>query len=327
MSATITAPSGSSYTKKQLTVTISLGKGTFGNTGASIVTLSNLRIKATVTKSASPAFDSAEIRIYGVQPSIMNAVSTLGIFFVGARLGNLVTLSASEGGTAPSVVFHGYLNRCWQDFSEAPETALQIISFVGYEGAIRPVPPTSYPGTADVAQIMSGLALTMGMKFENNGVQAKVSNGYYPGSARNQADQLARDANIEMYIDSGTTPNTLAIWPKSGTRIGQIPLISVTSGSINYPKYQSNGMSFTTLFNPNIRVGGQIQMQSTVGQAAQSLAPNSSQPPADTQTGGPNGLWYVAENGLTHELSSELPGGPWFTEVSCVRVPGVPSVP
>jgi hypothetical protein len=48
--------------------------------------------------------------------------------------------------------------------------------------------------------------------------------------------------------------------------------------------------------------------------------------PATTQSGGPNGLWYVSAGGLTHELSSQLPGGPWFSEVQTTRVPGVPAV-
>ena len=50
--------------------------------------------------------------------------------------------------------------------------------------------------------------------------------------------------------------------------VGRYLLIISQSGIIGYPTFQSNGMSFKTLFNPNIRLGGQIQMQSSVGNAA-----------------------------------------------------------
>jgi hypothetical protein len=192
-----------------------------------------------------------------------------------------------------------------------------------------PAAPSSYPGNADVATILSGIATALGWGFENNGVQVKLSNGYFPGTARQQIHDIARAANIELYEDHGGAKVTLAIWPKTGTRGGQIPLISAATGLIGYPKFQSNGMSFTTLFNPNIRLGARIQMQSSTGQAAQN-APASAGLPAGTQSGGPNGLWYVAAAGggaLSHDLSSQLPDGPWFTHCSCVRVPGPTSAP
>jgi hypothetical protein len=333
MSGTSSPPSGSSYVQRQLNFTITLGKGTFGQSGQNTVKLSNLRAKVDVLKGGFPAMDQAQIRIYGVQPAIMNQVSTLGIPLQMIRLGNTVTVEAGDTTNGFAVVYTGYMMRCWQDFSEAPETSLQIEAFGGMAAALYPVPPITFPGSADVATIMSGLANTMGMRFENNGVQVKISSPYFAGTAMEQAHALARAANIEMYPDfsqpagnsSSQTPvagGTLAIWPKLGTRTKAIPLISAASGLVGYPQFESNGMTFTTLYNPNIFLGGQIQMQSSVGAAA-TTAPSDAPVPAGTQTGGPNGLWYVVAP-LAHDLSSQLPGGPWFTSVHCQRIPGSP---
>jgi hypothetical protein len=265
----------------------------------------------------------------------MNQVSTLGIPLSMVRLGNTVTIQAGDPVNGMSIVYYGYMHQCWQDFSEVPETSLQIMAFGGYPAAVQPASPSSYPGNADVASIMSGLATSMGMGFENNGVQARLANGYFPGTALQQAHDIARAANIEMYVDTATAGGTLAIWPKTGTRGGSIPLISAASGMIGYPKFQSNGMSFTTLFNPSIRLGGQIQMQSslTFGAASsgsQSPSTGYSAQSQPQQQGGPNGLWYVAAGGdgaLAHNLSAQLPDGPWFTTCQCVRVPGTPGTP
>jgi hypothetical protein len=306
-----------SYTKKVLNVTITLGQGAFGDSGKNTVRLTGLRVTATILKSGTPALDRAMLRVYGVPASIMNQVSTLGIPLQMIRLGNTVTLEAGDvNGT--SIVYSGYMHECYQDLSEAPESALMINAFGGMDQAIKPVPPISFPGPISVATIMSGLATTMGMTFENSGVTTVLPASYFPGTALQQAQDVARAADIEMAIDTATLPNTLAIWPKNGTRGGQIPLINAASGLIGYPTFQSSGMGFQCLYNPNIRLGAQIKMESTAGAAAAGSASASG-----NLVGGPNGFWYVTSP-LSHNLSSELPGGPWSTEVSCSRVPGSP---
>jgi hypothetical protein len=180
---------------------------------------------------------------------------------------------------------------------------------------------------------MSGLATQMGLVFENNGVQVQLSSPYFAGTALQQAQKCAKAANIEMYIDTGTaclgtSPNgtaepiktvlgTLAIWPKSGTRGGTIPQISAASGMIGYPRWFNSGMEFRTLFNPSVRVGGVINMESSLGTGV--VYQNPALPkPEQVLAGGPNGRWYV--NGpVVHDLSAQMPGGPWMTEARCTR--------
>ena len=314
--------SGTSYTQKAIDVTITLGLGTFGDTGKNTVTLKGLRVLASIIKSGYPSLDRANVRVYGLPPSIMNTVSTLGIPRPMIRKNNIVTVQAGDTTNGMSVVYSGFMLDCYQDYSEAPETSLVIASYGGALSMIESAAPSSFPGSGDVATIMSGLALQMGMKFENNGVQVKLSSPYFSGSLMSQAHQLARAANIEMYPDTSTIPGTLAIWPKLGTRGGKIPLINTASGLVGYPTFQSNGMSFKTLFNPNIILNGKIQMQSSVGVAPTTVGANGPVE-AGTQSGGPNGFWFVT-NPLVHDLSAEVPGGPWFTSCSCVRVPGQP---
>lgn len=319
-------PSGSSYAERAINITITLGQGSFGGSGQNTVKLTGLRSVVSILKGGFPSMDSAQIRVYGVQPSIMNQVSTLGIPLAMIRLGNTVTVEAGDSVNGMSVVYSGYMHECWQDFSEVPETSLQIMGYGGMNQSLTPVPPISFPGAADVATIMSGLATTMGMAFENNGVQVKLSNPYFAGTALEQMHAVARAANIEAYFDTTMPGGTLAIWPKNSTRATKNPpVVSAASGLIGYPLFESNGMSFRTLFNPNIMLAGKIQMQSSIGQAPTTVNDNSAVP-AGTQSGGPNGLWYVVAP-LSHDLSAQLPGGPWFTEVHCVRVPGTPGTP
>ena len=312
MSATTSQPSGSSYIQRAIDLTLTLGTGTFGQTGKNTVKLSNLRIVATIQKLGPPAFGSAEVRIFGLPPSIMNEVSTLGVPLPLIRLNNTILIEAGDVGGTMAAVFTGYIYRAWQNFDNQPETMLQIVSNTGAVDAMAPAPPISAQGGADVAAMMSGLATRMGRSFENNGVQVQLSNPYFAGTALEQAHAIARAANIEMQDDGPF--GTLAIWPKNGTRGGSIPLISVESGMIGYPRYQDQGMTVRALFNPNIRLGGQIMLQSSLGGVA---IPAQGATQAQAQRAGPNGQWYVTR--LTYDLSSQLPDGPWFVDIDGAR--------
>lgn len=309
--------SGSSWTQKAIDITIRLGKGTFGQTGQNTVKLSGLRTIVSVEKAGFPSMDKVQARVYGVPPSIMNEVSTLGVPLTMWRLGNAVLVEAGDVGGSMFTVYNGYLHQAYQDFSEAPETALALVGWGGQAAAIQPTDATSYSGSTSVATIMEMIAKGQGWTFENNNVTVQVSNPYLWGTALQQVHDLARMAGIEVYVDTGHNPVTLAIWSRTFTRGGQVPLINGASGMIGYPRFQSSGMSFRSLFNPNIKLGGQIKMESTVGGAGTiQVAGISGDTPSSAQ-GGPNGAWCVI--GLTLDLSSQLPGGPWFCDVQCAR--------
>lgn len=314
--------SASSYQKRRINLTLTLGEGSFGASGQNTVKLSGLRVVATIEKSGFPSMDKAVVRVYGVKPSTMNAVSTLGIPLQMWRQGNAMMIEAGDDANGMSVVYAGYMQQAYQNFDEAPETSLVLVGWGGQDKAIFPAQPISFSGSADVAQMLSGIAQREGWKFENNGVTGRLSNPYFAGTALEQVHAIGRAAGIEVYPDTGTRPITLAIWPKYGTRGGQVPLVKAGTGLVGYPRFQSSGMGFRCIFNPNMRIGGQIVMDSTVGGAAQDVPnPAASGVPAGTQTGGPNGTWTVIAP-LVHNLAAEVPGGPWFTEVSCQRVNG-----
>lgn len=177
-----------------------------------------------------------------------------------------------------------------------PDVFLQIQAIGGYVNKLTPIPPTSYNGPLDAATVMAQLAGQMGYTFENNGVSVQLSSPYLPGTAMDQARELAEQAGIALYLDN----NVLAITPLNQPRnTASIPEISAQSGLVGYCTYDGRSVNFKTLFNPAIKFGGQIQVQTDT-------------PP------GAAGQWYVAS--VSHSLSSEKPGGPWFSQVSGLKI-------
>jgi hypothetical protein len=280
-----------SFTRKKIDVTISLGTGQFGASGANTVTLSGLRVQAMIQAAPAPAMPAAQVRIFGLPLDMVNQLASVGLVNSAVRLNNTMLVAAGDDEAGMTTVYSGSISESWGQFEGMPDVPLNVIAVAGLAASLKPVGALSYQGQADVATIMQGLATTMGFAFENNNVQVQLSNPYFAGTALAQARACARAADIYMTIDRGV----LAIWPKGGSRAtqGTLPLISVASGMRGYPKFSSNGIAVSTLFNPEIRPGGQVQVQSSLPMA--------------------NGTWLVTQ--ASHVIESETPNGQWFTSV------------
>jgi hypothetical protein len=240
--------------------------------------------------------------IYGLTMSLTNRLSTLGMLIPEVRR-NFVTVSAGDSANGMSTVYQGVIFDGWADYASMPNNAFRIQSPTGGYPALQPIPPTTINGWADVATIMSGLAVQAGYQFENSGVQQQFQYPYFPGSVGEQIHRVAANANINHTIDPIT--NTLAIWPLGSPRGNLIPLISKDTGMIGYPTFgQGQSIEVTTVYNPSIRYGQRIQVESSIPAASQQ--------------------WDIIS--LVHELESMVPGGAWRTKLLAVR-PGVLQVP
>ncbi len=286
-----------SYTKKRIDVAFSLGKGSFGETGANTITVSGLRVIATITTEGGNSMGHLLARIYGMTQSQMNQLSTLGLLITELRK-NSVALSAGDYESGMSEVFVGTITNAYVDFDGAPQVSFNVEASVGALEAVKPVPPSSYPGATDVALIMSGLAKQMGLRFQNWGVSVKLASPYYAGTGRDQIIRCAEAANINWIIEN----NRLDIWPKNAARGSTVPVISPETGMVGYPAYDSLGIILRTLFNPTIAYGSDVMVKSSLQPAC--------------------GTWRVYH--INHSLASETPGGEWFSTMKAARPGSVP---
>ncbi len=279
-----------SFVHRIIRLTFRLGEGTFGEDGSNQVVVGGLRVRAKVEKAGGASMGKLNAQIYGLTFSLMNRLSTLGMAPNRIRR-NTVLLEAGDADKGVSAVFDGTISNAWADFAGMPNVVFNIDAQAGLFEAVKPLAPSSFPGTADAAIIMAGLAEQEGLAFENSGVSVLLSNPYFYGSPRNQMKACADAAGIEWVIDN----RTLAIWPKLASRGGLIPLVSSATGMIGYPTFTSRGIFVRSLFNRDITFGGRIKVQSALPQANQE--------------------WIVYK--LDYDLESEVPGGQWVTNAQC----------
>lgn len=265
---------------------------TFSESGTDTVTLAGSRTSVRIANSGAPGGSTASIDIWGMTPSLMNQLATLGLVFnIVPR--NTLTIAAGSKGSKLATVFSGTITAGYGDFNAAPDVPFHFECNSGLADAVAPALASSFTGAADVATIMSGFARQMSLGFENSGVSVQLSNPYFSGSVFTQMRTCAEHANINAEVVNG---NVLAIWPMGGNRnTPTVPLIAPPPDGqmIGYPAYTQQGIIVKTVFDPLIAFGGLVEVRSSLKAAT--------------------GKWAVQKLDLA--LDSLLPKGQWMGTV------------
>jgi hypothetical protein len=295
--AATVSPASTAYSTRALTITFRLGTGQFGDTGSNTITISGLRIIAHIEQTISPVMQSSiAAKIYGLTLDQMNSLSRAGLMWT-ARF-NQMLLQAGDSVSGMTTVYNGLIFQACPKLSNSADSHFFIQGIPGSIAQLKPVAPTSYPGGVSAASAIQSMATTAGFNFVNNGVGAVLNSPYFPGTAWQQIQSAVKAANCFAYYNDAT--NTLTIFPKPPTAMpnNTAPvLISPQTGMIGYPEFQQNYITVTTLFSPQIVAtpGSGVIVQSQLKAA--------------------NNAKLVVTK-VVHDLSSQMPGGPWQTTIS-----------
>jgi Baseplate hub gp41 len=304
------------FVQRLIQVSVTLAQNTqtnqptnFAESGTPQVNLTGSRVSVKIENSGAPVDGRATVKIWGMTPSLMNQLSTLGLVY-NLVPKNTLTIQAGDAVSGMSTVFSGTIWQAYGDYSAQPDVPFIFECLAGAADATISVPASSFPGSTDVGNMMSGFARQMNLGFENNGVSVNLSNAYFSGSARVQADKCARAAGISWGIING---NTLAIWPKGGNRnTSNVPVISAETGMISYPAFTQQGIIVRTLFNPQIAFGGLVQVKSTLLSAIAAAQPTQANATGNAPSTFPT-QWAI--NKLDLALDSLVPKGHWMSTV------------
>jgi len=284
------------YTKKKIRVAITLAEGKFGDTGTNELVLENYRVSANILTYNGDAQGQLQLQIWGLPLTIMNQLTTIGPIMTQMRNNRIVVAAGEENDQMP-VVYEGVISGyAYADLMAAPEVPFNIWALSAAFEAVKDGTPKSFPNEVKAASVMQTLATEMGKEFENNGVETMLPAGsYYYGSPLTQVKECARDAAIYWEIEGAR----LAIWPKkNGTRKGDPIKIGPGNGMVGYPIFSPNGITVITAFNSDLRLGGKIELDTSLEVA--------------------KGEWCIFR--IIHTVESEIPGGQWFSQISCYRM-------
>lgn len=281
------------FARRLINYRFELGQGDFGSPSADTVDLSGLRSSVDIVHAGGNSLAVADIRIWGMPLDIMNRLTVLNVYATPERRNNRVTISAGDEDSGVAVCFVGGIQEAWTDASNPPDVAFQVSAASAFVENIKPIPPTSYRGSVEVATVVAGIAAQMGMGLENGGVTSRIADPYLPGALGAQLQSICRAADIEYTID--TVRRVVAIWPRGGTRDGAALIMSPETGLVGYPSFTQTGVRLRSLYNPSLIFGMKLEVRSELTAAC--------------------GTWVVAN--VNHNLDADVPGGAWFTEVEC----------
>jgi len=296
----------SSFQTKELRVTFTLGQGgnTFPGTTSNQLVLTGLRTIATIS-GAFGFLTQLDLEVYGMRSDDMNALSVItGVPGFPTAIGKNQVLLEGNQGSGWFTLFNGLILEGGPEYRQMPEVFYhcQAVPAPYFQG-IGTSTPLSYPSGAQVSQVASDIASTMGMNVQNNGVTGSVPKGaYFPGAPLDQLKQLsANSGQFAWTIDpanTNSTTGTLVLMAKNQPRTGGTSLtLSPTSGLIGYPTIESFGIGIVALFDPALLLGAQFAISGSDIPAA-------------------NGTWMAYQ--LSYQLEQLAFGGQWFAAMHCM---------
>lgn len=304
-----------SFVKRHLQYIIELNQGgtpdnsapsQFDN-GANTLNIRDIRSVASIQSviGGDTAFGGrALLQLWGMKPSDMAQLSTLGFDQAKINKNKVTVFAYDEGNFANAVqVFSGGIFVAHINYNAMPDVSLELECYATIGQQIQQVSGTSVAGDGDVATMLQGIcaACDPPVTFVNNGVSEKLANPAHSGSPAQQIAEICTAKGIAYTLQE----DTLTIWPKNTNPGGVIIQTGPDKGMVGYPEYTQIGIDVTMEFNPDVQLGRQLQI----------LPDNSGD---SLPVPGVPGTFYI--NVVEHELSSEMPGGPWFTHASVSNI-------
>ena len=299
-----------SFTKRHLQYIIKLNDGSFDlpstqhetfDNGATVLNLDGFRSVAsiqTVQGGLSPFVGRGLIQLWGMKPADMAKLSTLGMDIARINKNALWVFAYDDGNFDNAIqVFAGTIQQARLNYNAMPDVLLELDCYGAGDQQTQAIPATSVQGEGDVATMLQGIcsACDPQVTFVNKGISSKLWNPAYSGSAEQQIRNICLDSNTAYTLQGGT----LNIWDPNKNIDGVTIDTGPDLGMVGYPEYSMMGFDVTMQFNPDVQVGRFMNLKA-------SQASNAVPVP-----GIPSSNLFI--HMVEHELSSEMPDGPWFT--------------
>jgi len=210
---------------------------------------------------------------------------------------NLLIEAGDLGGTLSEAV-NGPILSSFIDLSGAPDSLFNV-TMVDTFGASSPISAQSQPGAQSAESLIQSLCAqaTPPLTFNNSaGASAVLRSQVTYGSAIDQIAKIATNARFNWKM-SGTT---LYIRPQNGTVDDVVIDVGPNTDPemVGYPMFWELGLIVTSLYNPQVQIGRQMNVISSI--------PNA------------NCRWKIIQ--VQHELTTMIAKGPWFTAAMLIPI-------
>lgn len=328
-------PQSLSFTRKQISITfnIALPDGTTD----SLTLESDYRIKAIVSHAGMSVGSELELEIWGMSIHDMNRLSYVANYPNAQnprtvdQSNSTVIVRVGDYGQPLTTLFMGLLTEGSADLNGG-EPVFRAHAMTSLLLAAVVPDPISYRGPRSVVSILSDICTAAGFQLIDHGGwdrHAVLTNTYLEGTTLQMIEKTIKacrgtydlsDINAQQNNIGSSFKGVIHVWgPTYGGAVKSaqedtIPLISVKTGLIGYPTYNRAGISFTCLLRPDIAYYQPVKLEKGDTPAGWVTDDNGLNQQGQKVSRGPwDGIWLPTN--ITHEVTSEIPGGNWHTFV------------
>ena len=252
--------------------------------------LGKFYIEVSAQNPGAPSKGECHVTIYGVSLETIKQYTYLVFKNNQFDKRNQMEVFAND-----SLVYKGELVESYGDFTAFPNLSLKLKGVAGYAASqeITPDMVITEDMNLTIEQAFRTLANNAGYAFFNQGITGTCPDIVLRGSNLTKAKQLAKTIN-DPKIGISIADDVITIFPAKGSIDENIVDVNPGTGMIGYPSPISGGIKFSTLYNPQLRLGRKVNVTSIVPLMS--------------------GIWII--KGMNVNLSTR-PGGDWREEVSC----------
>lgn len=275
---------------RYITIELTLDTGSFPGTNGSntkIITCNSTQdtITAEIEIINTIGFQqgTANVVIYGLINDDINAFTRANLQFPDQLLANNITIYAGysiDNNGLPPFVYSGQILTAGPDYNN-PSRPFKISSMIGILGMNQLVPTINPKGQISINQLFQTILAPSGLTYVPNNVASDVyvSNPIFTGSYQQQLQEACQHYGYS-YRQIG---DNVYVSPTGTPLVNDIYILNANNGMLGYPILEQFGLSVRMRFNPVIKFGQSITVQSYLPIA--------------------NANWYI--NGLQHSLQNK----------------------
>lgn len=288
---------------------------TFG--GSNSLNIEGYKSNVEINYSGGDMLPTARINVYNLPLSVMNSISTIGLYSNTPNiLNNYITVYANTNGTdAITKAFEGSIMIADCDLNNAPNPVVKIQASTMGNLNMYPIRYTSFKGTVKTFDVVRAILNNFKLSIAGNlstvmvdgslpithvvncGVYSSMNSPVFQGDFLSQL----RSAAVQGCFSYLPHNKILYIYPQGSTL--EMPEESIftvdpRTNMLGYPQYTQDGVSISTVFDPNILYGQPIRVISSFKSAS--------------------GQWNTMSS-LTHRISCKDPAGSWSTTIEMAK--------
>ena len=238
-------------------------------------------------------YGNAKMQVYGVPLATMNQIARLWLEALTPQNTDTVQINVWDGqGFVP--FFSGVITWSAVNASQMPQVYLDIEANAAMQGMNITASPYANGGPVALTEALAAIATPAGLtvNFDASAQDYQLVQQRAVGTPVQQITQVMNQfPNLTWFINLQQLVVRDALAPLNAPAIR----IAADTGMMGYPVYNTSGLSMATVFDPRIRPGVALDVE--------------------TQFDFVNRTTWVASV-LAHALDVNFPGGQWTTQVA-----------